>query len=78
MSRVRMGECQLACTAVPEQGNDLVPSGKKNRNGEDIVKPESVIDYNKAKKGIDVATYTMPTTRHYENQGSGTGSWFWK
>lgn len=45
----------LTLSTVPEQGNDLVPSGKKNRKGEEIVKPESVIEYNKAKKGVDVA-----------------------
>lgn len=41
----------MTLSTVPEQGSDLVPSGNKNANGEQIVKPESV----KAKKGVDVA-----------------------
>ena len=45
----------LTLSTVPEHGNGLLPSGKKNRKGEEIVKPESVIEYNKAKKGVDVA-----------------------
>lgn len=45
----------LTLSTVPEQGGGLVPSGKKNRKGEEILKPESVIEYNKAKKGVDVA-----------------------
>ncbi|MPC48926.1 PiggyBac transposable element-derived protein 4 [Portunus trituberculatus] len=33
----------------------LVPSGKKNRNKEEVFKPESVMAYNKAKEGVDVS-----------------------
>lgn len=33
----------------------LVPTGKNSRNGEQIRKPKSVLDYNKAKKGVDLS-----------------------
>ncbi|KAK3889738.1 hypothetical protein Pcinc_006303 [Petrolisthes cinctipes] len=46
----------LTLSTVPEQGSDLVPSGKKNRKGEEILKPESVIGYNKAKKVLMLLT----------------------
>ena len=30
-------------------------AGKKARSGEEILKPSSVIEYNKAKKGVDMS-----------------------
>ena len=39
--------------SVPEQSGELVASGRKNRNGTKIMKPQSVLDYNKAKMGVD-------------------------
>ena len=45
----------LTISTVPEHSDSLVASGKKNKQNEDILKPESVLAYNKAKKGIDVA-----------------------
>lgn len=45
----------LTISTQPEHSDQLVPSGKKNRKKEDIFKPESVLAYNKAKKGVDVS-----------------------
>ena len=45
----------LMISTVPEHSGSLVPSGKKNKQKEDIFKPESVLAYNTAKRGIDVA-----------------------
>jgi len=36
-------------------GVDIINTGKKNRKGEDIKKPEAVIFYNKNKQGIDLS-----------------------
>ncbi|GLV46243.1 hypothetical protein CBL_12320 [Carabus blaptoides fortunei] len=43
----------LMLTTDPEHTTNLISTGKKSRSGEDIVKPKAVIDYNKAKKGVD-------------------------
>ena len=45
----------LTISSVPEHGAVLCPSGKKDRKGEEILKPESVLAYNKVKKGVDVS-----------------------
>ena len=45
----------FSISTVPEHGGDLVSTGKKNRKGEDVFKPPSILDYNKAKKGVDVS-----------------------
>ena len=42
-------------STVPEHGGNLVPSGKISRNREQVLKPEPVLSYNKAKKGVDVS-----------------------
>ena len=44
----------MTISTLPEHNDQLVPSGKKNRNKEDVFKPESVMAY-KAKKGVDVS-----------------------
>ncbi|XP_045467968.1 piggyBac transposable element-derived protein 4-like [Harmonia axyridis] len=45
----------LMISSVPAHAACLVPTGRKNRNGDDIVKPHAIIAYNKAKKGVDVS-----------------------
>jgi hypothetical protein len=42
-------------STVPEHDGSLVLSGKTNRNGEEVQKPQCVLDYNNAKKGVDVS-----------------------
>ena len=42
-------------STVSEHGGFLVPSGKLSRNGKEVQKPECVLAYNKAKKGVDVS-----------------------
>lgn len=42
-------------STVPEHGDALMPCGKTNREGEEILKPECVLAYNKAKKGVDIS-----------------------
>lgn len=46
---------------------DIVSTGKKNRIGEDIMKPQSVIDYNSGKAGIDMSdqmsSYSTPVRK---------------
>ena len=43
---------------------EIVATGKKNKLNEDIMKPEIIIFYNKAKQGIDIsdqmASYFTP------------------
>ncbi|XP_046679185.1 piggyBac transposable element-derived protein 4-like [Homalodisca vitripennis] len=39
----------------PEDGDNLLPSKKTNRNNEPIMKPSCVLAYNDAKKGVDVS-----------------------
>lgn len=43
----------LMLTTVPAHDDSLVDTGKTSRSGENIKKPECVISYNKAKKGVD-------------------------
>lgn len=43
----------LMLSTDPSHTTDLVPSGKRTRQGDFILKPKVVIDYNKAKKGVD-------------------------
>lgn len=45
----------LMISTVPGHTDTLQNTGKKNRKGEDVLKPPSVICYNKAKKGVDVS-----------------------
>ena len=40
----------LTLSTVPEHTDTMVPTGKKVRSGEEILKPSSVIEYNKARK----------------------------
>ncbi|KAF2346896.1 PiggyBac transposable element-derived protein [Trinorchestia longiramus] len=42
-------------STVPEHDGSLIPSGKTNRNGEELKKPQCVLDYNNAKKGVDIS-----------------------
>ncbi|KAF2346631.1 PiggyBac transposable element-derived protein [Trinorchestia longiramus] len=42
-------------STVLEHDGSLVPSGKTNRNGEELKKPQCILDYNNAKKGVDVS-----------------------
>ena len=42
-------------STVPVHSATLVPSGKSNRNGEEILKPDCVLAYSNAKKGVDVS-----------------------
>lgn len=43
----------LMLTTDPTHTSAVQETGKKSRKGEDIAKPKCVIDYNKAKKGVD-------------------------
>lgn len=43
----------LTLSTVPEHSGNLQPSGKKDRNGTEILKPQNVLDYNTAKCGVD-------------------------
>ena len=43
----------MTLSTVPGQSGELVASGRKNRNGMEIMKPQSVLDYNEAKMGVD-------------------------
>lgn len=45
----------LMISTVPSHSDKLIPTGRKNRKGEEILKPSPVIDYNKAKKGVDMS-----------------------
>lgn len=47
--------------------------GKKNRQGEDILKPKSVIDYNKSKKGVDYSDQMSS----YHSSIRKTIKWYW-
>ncbi|XP_072400848.1 uncharacterized protein [Diabrotica undecimpunctata] len=42
-------------SSVPQHMDELVSTGSKDRMGENKLKPKSVIDYNKAKKGVDIS-----------------------
>ncbi|KAF2343998.1 PiggyBac transposable element-derived protein, partial [Trinorchestia longiramus] len=43
----------LTLSTVPEHSGNLLPSGKKNRNGTEIIKPQFVLDYNTTKMRVD-------------------------
>lgn len=45
----------LMLSTIPEHSSDLKSTGKKNRKGTLIMKPQPVIDYNAAKKGVDMS-----------------------
>ena len=40
-------------STYPEHDAQLVPSGKKNQKGEEVMKHSSILDYNAAKIGVD-------------------------
>ena len=42
-------------STVPDHGPDKVVTGKKYPDGQDILKPQYVIDYNFVKEGVDVS-----------------------
>ena len=42
-------------STIPEHGKELISTGKKNRNGVEVLKPPSVLAYNIAKKGVDMS-----------------------
>lgn len=50
----------VTLSTVPEHSGDLITSRVKDRQGNDIKKPQSVIDYNRAKRGIDRSDQTAP------------------
>ncbi len=43
----------LMLTTDPSHDTELMNSGARNRNGENKQKPDCVIVYNKAKKGVN-------------------------
>ncbi|KAG8238020.1 hypothetical protein J437_LFUL014988 [Ladona fulva] len=45
----------LMISSNPELAENVVPSTSKNKKGEIVMKPKSVLAYNKAKKGVDVS-----------------------
>ena len=45
----------LTLSTVPDHSDKVVETGKKNRVGEKVLKPQAVLDYNKAKKGVDMS-----------------------
>uniref|UniRef100_T1I3L1 DDE_Tnp_1_7 domain-containing protein n=1 Tax=Rhodnius prolixus TaxID=13249 RepID=T1I3L1_RHOPR len=45
----------LMLTTVASHDDSLINSGRCNRNGEPIRKPNCVLDYNKAKQGVDLS-----------------------
>lgn len=45
----------LMITSDPRHTSALLKTGKHNRSGEEIHKPKCVIDYNMAKKGVDLS-----------------------
>ena len=45
----------LTLSTVPEHDDAFIPTGKRARNGDIAVKPKSVVEYNKTKKGVDVS-----------------------
>ncbi|KAL3277439.1 hypothetical protein HHI36_012787 [Cryptolaemus montrouzieri] len=44
----------LMSTTDPSHTTELFPTGRRNKHGEVISKPQYAMDYNKAKKGIDL------------------------
>ena len=45
----------LTPSTIPEHSGELVPSGKRTRTNVEILKPNSVLDCNAAKKGVDMS-----------------------
>ncbi|XP_047741769.1 piggyBac transposable element-derived protein 4 isoform X2 [Hyalella azteca] len=45
----------LTLTTVPEHTDVLRATGKKTRTGSDVMKPDSVLDYNTRKKAVDLS-----------------------
>ncbi|CAH2000212.1 unnamed protein product [Acanthoscelides obtectus] len=45
----------LMISTCPSHQAELKATGKKTRKGEDTFKPQAVIDYNNAKKGVDIS-----------------------
>ncbi|XP_072380638.1 uncharacterized protein [Diabrotica undecimpunctata] len=45
----------LMISTVPHQTDKQIPSGRKNRQGEEVLKPPAIIEYNQAKKGVDIS-----------------------
>ncbi|KAJ8949041.1 hypothetical protein NQ314_008292 [Rhamnusium bicolor] len=43
----------IMITTDPSHNDSLIPTGKINRKGQEVVKPKSVIAYNKTEKGVD-------------------------
>lgn len=43
----------LMASTRSEDGKNILPTGRRNRNGEHVSKPSAVIAYNSAKKGVD-------------------------
>ncbi|KAF2364254.1 PiggyBac transposable element-derived protein [Trinorchestia longiramus] len=44
----------ITVSTVPEHDASLIQTGKKTRQGVEVKKPQSVLDYNVAKKGVDI------------------------
>ena len=57
----------ITLSTIPEHTGELIPTDKKSRSGADILKPGSVLDYNNAKKGVDMSdqmsAYSTPLRR---------------
>ncbi len=64
----------LTIYTVPEHSDVLVPSCKKARNREIILKPESVLSYNQAKKGV----YVSDQLTSYYSPMRKTKKWYRK
>ena len=45
----------LTLSTIPEHSGELVPSGRRTRTNVEILKPSSELDYNAAKKGVDMS-----------------------
>nr|CAI5869071.1 unnamed protein product [Callosobruchus analis] len=45
----------MMITSDPSHDANLIDSGKKNSKGDAVQKPKCVLDYNKAKKGVDIS-----------------------
>ena len=59
----------LTLSTIPEHSGELVPSGRRTRTNAEILKPSSVLDYNAAKKGVDMSDQL--TSSHHTVQLSG-------
>nr|CAI5856096.1 unnamed protein product [Callosobruchus analis] len=45
----------MMITSDPSHDANVIDSGKKNRKGDAVKKPKCVLDYIKAKKGVDIS-----------------------